>query len=100
VLLAFLIASQRKQVDTTLLQKLPGSWREKALKLSILIRLAVLLNRSRGNADVVTVQATADSMALSLHFPQEWLASNPLTVADLDREREILSEIQFRISYA
>jgi exopolyphosphatase/guanosine-5'-triphosphate,3'-diphosphate pyrophosphatase len=100
LLLAFLIATQRKQIDTAVLQKLPGAWRDKALKLSILLRLAVLLNRSRSNAEIVAIEAAVDGMALSLQFPKDWLASNPLTVTDLERELELLKEVRFRLDYS
>jgi exopolyphosphatase/guanosine-5'-triphosphate,3'-diphosphate pyrophosphatase len=70
------------------------------LKLSILLRLAVLLNRSRSNAEIVAIEAAVDGMALSLQFPKDWLASNPLTVTDLERELELLKEVRFRLDYS
>ncbi|MEM8683990.1 MAG: exopolyphosphatase, partial [Pseudomonadota bacterium] len=46
-LLAYLIRSQRHAIDTKGLKALPKSWREGGLRLAIILRLAVLLNRSR-----------------------------------------------------
>ena len=46
-LLAFLIGGHRHAVDLLRLDVLPGSWRTSALRLLIILRLAVLLNRSR-----------------------------------------------------
>jgi len=60
-LLAFLIASQRHQVVTRYLQELPRAWREPALRLAILLRLAVLLNRSRNQAEVPPVELSVDT---------------------------------------
>jgi exopolyphosphatase/guanosine-5'-triphosphate,3'-diphosphate pyrophosphatase len=99
-LLAFLIATQRKQIDMALVKELPISWRDKAMKLSLLHRLAVLLNRSRSNSEFVPIAAAAAGSLLSLLFPDGWLAKNPLTVTDLDRERAYLKEVGFDLTYA
>src|SRR5690606_11864367 len=49
--LAFLIASQRGDIDLRNLRNLPTAWREQALRLALLLRLAVLLHRSRSTAE-------------------------------------------------
>ena len=99
-LLAFLIASQRHQVVTRYLKELPRTWREPALRLAILLRLAVLLNRSRNQAETPPVELSVDGRALTLTFDPEWLAENPLTVADLEREQRLLAQVDYALSYA
>lgn len=98
-LLAWLIASQRSGFEKERLRNLPSAWRERALKLSILLRLAVLLNRSRGPLDLSGVDASADQKMLRLAFPVSWLEDNPLTVADLDREQRFLDTIGYELNY-
>jgi exopolyphosphatase/guanosine-5'-triphosphate,3'-diphosphate pyrophosphatase len=98
-LLAFLIASQRHQVVTRYLQELPRAWREPALRLAILLRLAVLLNRSRNQAEVPPVELSVDTRSLALKFDGEWLAANPLTVADLEREQRLLAQADYRLDF-
>lgn len=98
--LAFLINSQRHQLDTGLQQGLPQAWREAALRLAMLLRLAVLLNRSRSHAELPPIELTVDTAALKLRFDPEWLASNPLTVADLECERDFLGDVGYKLSFS
>ena len=98
-LMAFLIGSQRHAVDMTRLQALPRAWRDPALRLAILLRIAVLLNRSRKSDAPKFVGAQADGTSLNLRFDPLWLRSNPLTIADLERERELLKPIGYTLDY-
>jgi exopolyphosphatase/guanosine-5'-triphosphate,3'-diphosphate pyrophosphatase len=98
-LLAFLIASQRHQIVTRYLKDLPRTWRGPALRLAILLRLAVLLNRSRNDADTPPVDLSVDERALALRFDPEWLRENPLTVADLEREKRLLAQAGYELGY-
>jgi exopolyphosphatase/guanosine-5'-triphosphate,3'-diphosphate pyrophosphatase len=98
-LLAFLIASQRHQVVTRYLKELPRTWREPALRLAIILRLAVLMNRSRNDAEVPPADLRVDARALELKFDPEWLSANPLTLADLAREQRLLSQAGYELRY-
>jgi exopolyphosphatase/guanosine-5'-triphosphate,3'-diphosphate pyrophosphatase len=99
-LLAFLIASQRHQIVTRYLKELPRAWREPALRLAILLRLAVLLNRSRNDAEMAPVELGVDAHGLSLKFDPDWLRANPLTVVDLEREQRLLAQAGYELGYA
>jgi len=98
-LLAYLIATQRKPLDRSLLKKLPGDWCDRALHTAVILRLAVLLNRSRGNVGDVTIKAVAADNQLTLEFPDAWLMENPLTITDLDREKNYLADMDFDLIY-
>lgn len=84
--LAALIGSQRHQISTRYTKELPHAWRDSALKLTMLLRLAVLLNRSRRDANIPFIELSVSEDSLSLQFDPAWLEANPLTVADLKRE--------------
>jgi exopolyphosphatase/guanosine-5'-triphosphate,3'-diphosphate pyrophosphatase len=99
-LLAFLIASQRHQIVTRYLKDLPRAWREPALRLGILLRLAVLLNRSRNQAEIPPVELSVDARKLAVKFDPDWLKANPLTVADLEREQRLLAQAGYELSYS
>lgn len=99
-LLAFLIASQRRQIDADRYGAVPTEWQDDSLRLAILLRLAVLLNRSRSRKALPDIGMSCDEASLALRFPPDWLAANPLTVADLNREREYLSEVGYRLAFA
>ncbi len=99
-LLAFLIGSQRHQVDNRISQQLPQGWRERALRLALLLRLAVLLNRSRSRFDLRVVELTAGTRSIALKFESDWLLANPLTVADLERERIFLDAAGYELDFS
>ena len=96
-LMAFLIGSQRNAIDTGRLKALPRAWRDSALRLAILLRLAALLNRSRkeSNHPPVTIEVAQNSIRIS--FDAEWLARNPLTIADLEREQGYLDSVGYKL---
>ncbi len=99
-LLAYLIRSQRHAIDTKGLKRLPNSWRDGALRLAIILRLAVLLNRSRNADKTPPVGAAVANSAITLSFDEEWLAANPLTIADIKRERGYLDEVGYSLETA
>jgi exopolyphosphatase/guanosine-5'-triphosphate,3'-diphosphate pyrophosphatase len=99
-LLAFLIASQRRQVDTVKCKALPGSWQAKSVRLAILLRLAVLLNRSRSREPLPEIGVLAGKKTLQLQFPSGWLSDNPLTVADLERETSYLGQVGYELTFS
>jgi exopolyphosphatase/guanosine-5'-triphosphate,3'-diphosphate pyrophosphatase len=98
-LVAFLIGSQRYQINRQYLKLLPKSWRNSAMRLAILLRLAVLLNRSRSQVSLPPIALKTDNRALELRFDKEWLQANPLTVADLERERSYLENMGYELRY-
>ncbi len=99
-LLAFLIGSQRHAVNIRFRKRLPRNWREPALRVAILLRLGVLLNRSRSGSDVPVPRLVVDKDAVHLRFDPDWLADNPLTEADLKRERKHLKEVGYELSFS
>jgi exopolyphosphatase/guanosine-5'-triphosphate,3'-diphosphate pyrophosphatase len=69
------------------------------MRLSILLRLAVLLHRSRADLPLPPFHLDADGKALALRFPAGWLELHPLTQADLAQEAEVLREGRFRLAF-
>ena len=59
-------------------------------RLIVLLRLAVLLNRTRSPVELPVVELLPGSNALELALPAAWLTANPLTEADLAQERQWL----------
>ena len=86
-LLSALVRAHRRRFPTGLWKDMPGSPRV-AEHLAVLLRLAVLLHRSRG--DVGDVSLSAARRALTLRFPPGWLEAHPLVGADLLEEAELL----------
>ncbi len=98
-ILAFLIGSQRQQISMGFESRLPQPWRESALRLVMLLRLAVLLNRSRNIAEIPAIELSVTDRSLDLRFDAAWLSVNPLTVADLERERAYLEAVDYKLTF-
>jgi exopolyphosphatase/guanosine-5'-triphosphate,3'-diphosphate pyrophosphatase len=75
-------------------EELPG-----VMRLCILLRLAVLLNRGRSSSDLARIRISPDENSLSLKFPKDWLVKRPLTLADLETEAEFLQAIKFSLTF-
>jgi exopolyphosphatase/guanosine-5'-triphosphate,3'-diphosphate pyrophosphatase len=99
-LLAYLIENQRHRFGTRLLKSLPRDWRQSALRLSMLLRLAVLMNRNRSLSDMPSVDLEVSQTSMKLRFDADWLDSNPLTIADLERERGYLRGTGYKLSFS
>ena len=95
--LAALIGGQRNRIDRKSFDALPVAWREPALRLLIILRLAVLLNRSRKAGQEIPVRANAVDNTLTVAFDADWLEANPLTIADLEREQEFLGQVGYTL---
>ena len=98
--LSFLIGAQRYRLEADKSGFLPKAWRHSALRLAMLLRIAVLLNRGRSADAAPVLEISVTECALTLRFDAEWLAANPLTVADLEREKVFLEEIGYQLEFA
>src|SRR5690606_6882898 len=98
--LAFLVASQRRDIELRRARKLPAAWRVSALRLALLLRLAVLLNRDRSSASRPAFRLAVQHHDLRLNFPPRWLQEHPLTLAELKRERGYLRETGYTLRFA
>ncbi len=68
---------------------------ETALRLAILIRIGVLLNRHRSPRALPPVAAAGAKKSLSIAFPEDWLDEHPLTHADLEAEAKVLKKVGY-----
>jgi len=98
-LLAYLIEKQRRQFTGRLKNSLPRSWRRPAMRLALLLRLGVLINRSRGTHGPARVEIAVKRSNIRLQFDPDWLVANPLTVADLQREQEYLAGTRYTLDF-
>ncbi|MDE0061961.1 MAG: exopolyphosphatase [Gammaproteobacteria bacterium] len=86
--LAGLVRSHRRKfpVETE-----PTLARKHILRLAALLRVAVILNRSRSKKPLPHISAAATNDRLSLTIPKKWLAKHPLTSLNLEEEADYLS---------
>ena len=65
----------------------------------LLLWLAVLLNRSRRDAEIPDIRLTVTDNSIDLRFDPDWLEANLLTVADLKRECHLLKPVGYALTF-
>jgi exopolyphosphatase/guanosine-5'-triphosphate,3'-diphosphate pyrophosphatase len=98
-MLALLVRSHRRKFPFALFKELPQPQSLRLMHLAILLRLAVLLRRSRTDYPLPLLTLTSAERGLALHFPSGWLDAHPLTSADLEQEMHLLAEAKVAVSY-
>jgi exopolyphosphatase/guanosine-5'-triphosphate,3'-diphosphate pyrophosphatase len=88
--LANLILRHRRKFTQSLDYRFTKSDQQDLDRLSILLRLAILLHHDRKEGDMPIFTLKADNKTLHAEFLPEWLDGRPLTLANLQREAESL----------
>jgi exopolyphosphatase/guanosine-5'-triphosphate,3'-diphosphate pyrophosphatase len=97
LLLARLVGAHRRRLVLEGLEDLIPPWDQLALRLMVLLRLAVLLHRGRSRAALPPIELTPRPRGLELRFPARWLRDHALSVEDLQQEIEYLRAAGFRL---
>lgn len=92
-LLAYLVRAHRRKFPLKLFSQLPPPLDKLARNLSIILRLAVLLRRSRSPDTLPDLRLEIDNDAVTIKFPKSWLDEHPLTQADLGQEAIYLNSV-------
>ncbi len=99
LLLSALVGGHRRQLEFETLEDLLPPWDRLAEFLIVVLRIAVLLHRGRSPQALPEVQARAKGRSLHLELSQRWMKDHPLTLEDLEQERQYLKEAGFRLSF-
>lgn len=98
--LAALVRGHRRKFPTELFTGLSKEYAEPAKRLCILLRLAVLMHRGRGDNLVPEIKLTVNDAALHLDFPPGWLEQNPLTLIDMEQETQYLQAASVTLTFS
>ncbi|MCW9025404.1 MAG: exopolyphosphatase [Gammaproteobacteria bacterium] len=92
-ILAALVQTHRRSLDLDIFNELSDEWRQKAIQLAVILRMAVILHRGR-HPEAITVPSCKvhDSNEIELVFNESWLESRPLTTTDLQEEHGRLTK--------
>ncbi len=88
--LAMLVRSHRRKFPQEEFESITQSRRVSIIRLCVLLRLAVVLHRSRSNNNLPEIRIRVDKNRINLDFPSEWLDQYPLTLVDLSTEQGFL----------
>jgi exopolyphosphatase/guanosine-5'-triphosphate,3'-diphosphate pyrophosphatase len=98
--LAALLRAHRRKIRRKQFKDLPREKQQLAMRLSVILRLAVTLHRSRTEEALPPVVLTpVEEQGLLLRFPPGWLNQHPLLQADLASEAEYLSNLDVALHF-
>ncbi len=98
--LATLVRFHRRKLSFKSFKELVKPWDTAARPLTLLLRLAVLLHRSRQPAPLPFIALALSDTRVVVRFPKDWLNEHPLTAADLEQEAEYLQAEGIALDYA
>ena len=96
-LLSLLIRYHRQKFQLNDFESFSPKYRRKVLRLIIILRVAVILNRSMSGYQDPDYKVEVTKQSLILRFPEHWFDDNPLTIADLENEVDYLEAIGYKL---
>lgn len=99
-ILAAIVRAHRGKWSDASFKGLPRGWRKSAMRLAILLRIAVILNRGRNLTEPPQIKAQAEKSSLRLCLPQAWLDQHALTCTDLEQDARRLQVTDFALEFS
>jgi exopolyphosphatase/guanosine-5'-triphosphate,3'-diphosphate pyrophosphatase len=98
--LALLVRAHRRKFPKIEFERIDADERTALIRLSVLLRLAVLLRRNRIGEPLPPIALRADANRLEVKIASDWLDAHPLTRLDLEQESEFLEAVPLKLSLA
>lgn len=99
-IISVLIRSHRRKFPIDIFNSISSQkLKEKLIKMAIVLRLAVVLNRGK-NLSELPVNVIVDNKNILLKFKNEWLSSKPLTEDNLKTEAYLLEITGYKLNYS
>ncbi|MCB1622392.1 MAG: Ppx/GppA family phosphatase [Thiothrix sp.] len=99
--LSLLVRTHRRKLAARLFESVESARYRHAISLSVLLRLAVLLQRSRARQPVVLERIQVERRTLGLVFAfADGNEQRPLLVADLEQEKDYLKQVGIKLRYS
>ncbi len=99
LLLATLVRSHRRKFPLKAFRELAPPWNTFGRLMAVILRLAILLHRSRTVTALPPILLALNNSQISLRFPDEWIIEHPLSVADLEQEATYLAAADIELSF-
>jgi exopolyphosphatase/guanosine-5'-triphosphate,3'-diphosphate pyrophosphatase len=97
--LGAIVRAHRRKIARDMFGELPDDLAPMCERLAVILRLAVLLNRSRDAGPPVPQSVEGSPRRLRLRFPESDLDRRPLTRADLEQETTYLAKIGLELRF-
>lgn len=93
--LGLLVRNHRQKISLNEIENLPVSWSKRTLRLIIILRLAIAFLRGRSAIVDRCCDLDCQDKQVKITLPRQWADDHPLTVFDLQTEKEYLKAIGF-----
>ncbi len=93
--LAGLVGGHRRALPGRLRDELPPRLYAPFDQLLMMLRIAVILCRTRDDRAIPDFMVTFEAPSLSFFFPAAWMNTHPLTMNDLQQEKQQLKSLDF-----
>jgi exopolyphosphatase / guanosine-5'-triphosphate,3'-diphosphate pyrophosphatase len=100
VLLSILVRLHRRKIALDIFEQVTDDVQNKLVKLIIILRLAIVLNRSHDAIKAAAMEIKINKNKIELKFQNDWLIDHPLTEADLETEANYLSVTDYKLSFS
>lgn len=97
--MSVLVRCHRRKISPALFETLPKDQREAAMKLTVLLRVATVLHRSRDDETAIIKKIKVDGHEVKIHFRKHELDNRLLLSADLKQEANDLKAIGFKLKF-
>ncbi len=97
--IATLVRSHRRKFPLEEFELITRTIKIPVLRLAILLRLAVVIHRSRSYNMLPKIHVQGNDNKINLTFPAGWLDSHPLTLADLETEKDYLQAADIELTF-
>lgn len=98
--LAATVLGHRGKLSRDRIRDISPSSNESTIHLSILLRIAAMIHRTRSSKPPSAVGIKVKKRQIHLTYPDDWLPSHPLTRADLSSIAERLSAVGYRLTWS
>lgn len=95
--LATLVRGHRRKFSSAIFEGLDPEDIPRLRYLCVLVRLGVLLQHPRNMEAPPAFQLHAGENRMTIEFPDDWFRARPLTLADLENERDYLAKQGFKL---
>jgi len=98
-LLAVLVGNHRRKIRMIQFSGLSPHYATFALRLTLLLRLSVILHRSRRETHLPSFLIQAKDDGIFLQFPEGWLKEHSLDKGELTAEQEVWGAVGYKLSF-
>jgi len=98
--LSIMLRYQRRKPLFAEMEEWSKKGRQNVIRLTLLLRLAILLNHTRDPDDSVFPDLVVSKQQMTLTFPQRYLEDRPMTVMNLEMEQQLLQEAGYELQFS